>query len=136
MRKPLFKYPAIKCPSPFLVLILTWNWARAITFWPFVIFKNTEVAKNPTTLSHEAIHCMQQIELGVIGLIFYLAIGFNAHVWLLTIPVLLLFYVLYLIFTLIYGYRNNPFEREAYNNSNITDYWRHREWFGWLKYVL
>ena len=126
------------------MLILTFGWARAITLWPFVIFKNKSVSVNPTTLSHEAIHCMQQIEILFVAVLIYLFIGIFAGLWTWTLFILLLFYVLYFVEWLIkmikYGsslaYENISFEKEAYDNSNITEYWKQRPVFGWIKYLV
>lgn len=78
-----------------------------ITLYPFII-----VTKDVTqeTINHERIHIQQQIELGVV-----------------------LFYILYLIWTIKYGYWNNPFEVEAYTNEQNVNYLTTRKRWNYFK---
>lgn len=46
----------------------------------------------------------------------------------------LLFYLKYLIWWIRRGYRNAPFEREAYTNAANLDYLKNREPHAWKKY--
>lgn len=58
--------------------------------------------------NHEKIHFAQQKELFLIG-----------------------FYLLYLFYWIKYGYRNNPFEKEAYTYQGFNDYLKIRGKFAW-----
>jgi hypothetical protein len=82
---------------------------KAVSIWPFV-FARKELNNND--INHERIHLRQQVEM-------------------LIIP----FYILYLIFTLINGYSKNPFEKEAYENEHNIDYLNLRKLFSWIKYI-
>jgi hypothetical protein len=63
------------------------------------------------TVNHEEIHAAQARECG----------GY------------LLFYFRYFCLWLKYGYRNCPFEREAYDNDRNPDYLKSRQAFAWRK---
>jgi hypothetical protein len=65
------------------------------------------------TINHEAIHDAQAHECG--GYIF--------------------FYILYIRQWMKFGYRNCPFEQEAYNNEHNLYYLRRRNSFEWKKYL-
>lgn len=65
------------------------------------------------TLRHELIHTSQAVECG--GWIRY--------------------YLRYILYWIRFGYRNNPFEREAYRNMADTEYLDQREPFAWKKYM-
>jgi hypothetical protein len=91
-----------------------------MSFGPFIIFRDKEVAASARTNIHELIHFFQQIELLFVG-----------H------------WILYVIFYIVerskgmkhdLAYRNNPFEREAYANENLT-YLITRKPYAWLKYM-
>lgn len=88
--------------------------ARKINKWPedaeltgfaglplFVILKRDA---SPLTELHEKIHFLQQVELLLFG-------------W----------YILYAIFWLVYGYRENPMERAAYAYDDAP--------FSWVRYL-
>jgi hypothetical protein len=83
---------------------------KAIALWPFVLYKGLYPTEQ--TLNHEKIHLRQQIEL-----------------------LLIVFYALYIIFLLYYGYRNNPFEREAYTNDHDKLYIKKRKIFNWVNFI-
>ena len=90
---------------------LVWRGAAAWAFWPFIFYKS----KNHATLrrtNHEKIHHAQQLEM-------------------LLIP----FYILYGIYHLKYGYRDNPFEEEAFANDTNLDYLKTRKKYSWKKYI-
>ena len=78
-----------------------------ITLWPFIIVRPSVTEK---TIRHEKIHIEQQKEL-------------------LVIP----FYILYLWWSLKYGYRNNPLEEEAYNYDNVEHYLEIRKRYNYFK---
>ena len=82
---------------------------NAMAIFPF-IFTRSEVGK--LTLNHEKIHFAQQKELLII-----------------------FFYLLYAVFYLLYGYKNSPFEKEAYRNGYNLKYLEKRKLFSWVKYL-
>jgi hypothetical protein len=65
------------------------------------------------TINHESIHDTQAKECG----------GY------------VIFYLKYLAQCMRYGYRNSPFEREAYDNQQNIDYLKSRHAFEWRKYL-
>jgi len=81
----------------------------AIAIWPFIFTKRY---LSISDIIHEKIHLRQQIEM-------------------LIIP----FYILYLFFSILYGYKNNPFEKEAYDNERMLRYLSERKYFSWIKYL-
>jgi len=82
---------------------------KAMAIFPFLFYKRKLSQK---TINHESIHFEQQKECLIIG-----------------------FYILYFIMWPIYGYKNIPFEREAYKNANNKNYLKTRNRFSWLKYL-
>lgn len=78
-----------------------------ITLWPF-IFVRPNV--NDVVINHERIHIEQQKELLVLG-----------------------FYILYLWWSIKYGYRNNPLEEEAYNWERVGNYMKIRKRWNYFK---
>jgi len=101
------------------VQIVTLNFARAITLWPFIVLKEDCLRDDPYLMNHEKIHLEQQKELLVVG--FYV------------------FYVLeYLLRRLQYGthllaYLNISFEREAFENEDDLDYLKKRKRYSVFK---
>lgn len=83
----------------------------AMAIFPF-IFVRGDKKLSTKTLNHEWIHFSQQKEL-------------------LIIP----FYLIYFIFWLIYGYKEMPFEKEAYKNSSDENYLKNRKLYSWIKYI-
>jgi hypothetical protein len=81
----------------------------AMAIYPFLFHK---AKLSQRTLNHERIHFAQQKECLIV-----------------------FFYLLYLLMWLRYGYRNIPFEREAYDNAHFKDYLTTRRRFAWLKYI-
>ena len=82
----------------------------AMAIWPFIFYKTDTLS--PVTENHERIHHRQQREM-----------------------LLLPFYLCYLVFHLIYGYYDNPFEREAYANDRDMGYLDKRRRWAWLGYI-
>ena len=91
----------------------------AITLWPFIFFRKGSITAK--LVNHEKIHIAQCNELLDIGQA--------------------LLYVLFFMIGLIryrsvkQAYRNNPFEREAYDNQSNLKYLEERKWFAWRKYL-
>jgi len=104
-----------------LVKILTFNFARAITIFPFILLSDKQSKEDKILLNHEMIHIRQQLELLVIP--FYLWYFFE-------------FVVRYLITGDRYSaYINISFEKEAYSNENNPDYNKHKKFWSFFKYI-
>ena len=52
---------------------------RAITIWPFIFVKSTEIKKDKVLMNHERIHIRQQIELLIIPFYIWYGIAFFVH---------------------------------------------------------
>lgn len=85
-------------------------WATGAMWFPFVVVSRKSNYID-ATIRHESIHFRQCLELWAIG-----------------------FYVLYLWYLIRYGYKNNPFELEAYDNAFNLLYLEYRPRFAWKKY--
>jgi hypothetical protein len=138
----LLHFKGIHIVSYWFILIFTLNSAEAITLFPFVIYRNKFIKAHEGTRNHETIHIMQQIECGLVGLVISGFIYFMSGSWLVSLPALLLFYILYLLFFIINlfrfkgrAYDEIPFERESYLNSNRSVYLGLRKPFAWVKYI-
>ncbi len=106
--------------APRLVKYITFNFARAITLYPFILLRFVQDQRNATLMNHEKIHIRQQAEL-------------------LVIP----FYLLYLLEYLMgrmkghsheQAYRNISFEREAFSHEHDLQYLYHRKPFAFRQY--
>ncbi|MFW6225765.1 MAG: hypothetical protein ACOC3V_02245 [bacterium] len=104
--------PKIKKKN-FFVRLITGKNITGITLAPFGIYLREDVydRQDKKTINHEKIHWQQQLEL-------------------LIIP----FYIFYIIFWIFYGYRNMPFEREAYEHDRDFEYLKNRKMYSWVKY--
>jgi hypothetical protein len=86
----------------------------AMAFYPFIFIKK-KLIKGSTlkrTVNHEKIHLAQQREMFLV--FFYLYYGY----WWIK-----------------YGYRNIPFEREAYAKQDDKYYLRYRKDYAFLDYL-
>ena len=93
-----------------------------LSLWPFIIVKNTDLKRDLVLINHEKIHLKQQLEL-------------------LILPFYLLYFVEWIIKSLIYfdfykGYQNISFEREAYGHEKDMNYPSERPAFAFLKYIF
>jgi len=93
----------------------------ALTLWPVIIIKETELKNDLVLLNHERIHLKQQREL-------------------LILP----FYILYLLEWFIRlckyrswykAYKNISFEREAYLHEENLNYLNKRQKWSFLRYI-
>ena len=82
---------------------------KAIAIFPFLFYRGDPPSER--TIRHEKIHFRQQIEMFILP-----------------------FYLLYAILWLLYGYKENPFEREAYWNEKDPFYLETRPFWAWIKY--
>ncbi len=140
MRRHRFK--GIPVVSKRLTSMLSLGSSNVITIFPFVFYKNEYIKMNKTISNHEAIHIQQQIECGVAGLIIFIAGVISFDLFLVFLPAVFLYYILYAVMyvlnLIIYkddynAYRNIPFEIEAFNHENQYDYIVFRRWFAWIK---
>lgn len=106
--------------SPFLIKLLTRNFAGAIALYPFVIFKEASLKRNSTIVNHEKIHLKQQIECLVLPFYLVYLIEYcrhrlkgKSHYW---------------------AYRSIRFEREAFDHEADAAYLSNRSLFAWVKY--
>ena len=112
--KPIIIYNS-RIPS-----LVSWFFpVAAITLWPFIFIRKG--AANGKLINHENIHIAQCNELLVVGQA--------------------LLYVLFFVVGLFryrsvkLAYKNNPFEREAYDNQSNLKYLEERKWFAWRRYI-
>lgn len=138
----MLHFKGLHVVSYLFVVIFSLNKAEAITLFPFVIYRNKFIKAHEGTRIHETIHIMQQTECGLAGLFIFSLIFTLSGLWLVFLPVLFLFYILYLFFFLINLFRFKgkaydmiPFERESYLNSNRLVYLGLRKPFAWIKYI-
>jgi len=98
-------------------MIIKSNWFTSmlgilgIAIFPFIIIKK-DYKKEDALINHERIHIIQQLEMFIIP-----------------------FYVLYFYYNITRGYRNNPFEIEAFDNDDNLDYLKDRELYSWTKHI-
>lgn len=85
---------------------------RGCAWFPGIIIVNDKT--NKKLVNHEKIHIYQQLELLYFGFII-MYLFYNAR-W-------------------NYGYRNNPFEVEAFGNDDNLDYLKNRKWYAWRKHT-
>ena len=91
-------------------------WAISLGWWVFC-----RGTMNKTTRRHETIHFQQQLELLFIGQ------------W-------LLYGLFWLVGLVRYrsgskAYKENPFEREAYDNQSKYSYLKKRKRYSWVRYI-
>lgn len=106
--------------APWFVKLITLNFARAITLFPFIFLQRKDDKANQQLINHEQIHLRQQLELFIIP-----------------------FYLLYLgeyAVGRIRGmshyeaYRAISFEQEAYGSEFDLDYLATRPVFAFVRY--
>ena len=153
MKQLHFNFNGFHVTAKRLVKIITFNFAYAITLFPFVFYRTEYGKSNLMVRTEESIHIHQQMECGLVGLFFYFCLGLIYRSWLVGLPALFLFYLLYLtffIFNMIkirrkmkgisfrirwnISYEKIPFEIEASNNCNSIVYLKNRKLFAWMRY--
>jgi hypothetical protein len=92
--------------------IIPFRGFSAMMFFGVIFARKSAKPLSFRTINHEAIHDAQAKECG----------GY------------VLFYLMYLCLWVRYGYRNCPFEREAYRNELNPAYLRLRKAFAWKYY--
>jgi hypothetical protein len=104
-----------------LVKFLTFNFARAITIFPFILLNNKSLKRNKELINHEKIHIRQQLEMLIIP--FY--------IWYLTE-----FFIRFVkTRSRDLAYISISFEREAYTNEGNVDYTKNRKFWAFLRYL-
>lgn len=107
--------------SKTLVKIISFNFARAMALFPFILINNEQLRNNKILINHERIHIRQQAELLVI--VFYL--------WYFTE-----FFFRFLQYkTRQKAYENISFEKEAYANEGNLNYLKTRKMWSFYKYL-
>lgn len=106
--------------APRMVRLITFNFARAITLYPFILLRHQHDKENRFLINHERIHIKQQLEL-------------------LILP----FYICYLLEyaagrmrgkTHTQAYMSISFEKEAFENERNLNYLSERPHFAFIKY--
>ena len=84
-------------------------------------------------INHERVHLLQWLEVFFVSLFLWmpftlLVFGspFIGILWAYST-----WHVIYLSFYIIWGYKNNPFEKEA----NANQIYEQRSWFDWIGYI-
>ena len=105
-----------------LVNVLSFNFASAMAFFPFILLQKASLRENVIMMNHERIHLRQQLELMVV-----------------------LFYALYVVEYLVgrlkgqthyQSYKNISFEKEAYENEHDLSYLKNKKIFSFRFYIL
>jgi len=110
--------------APIFIKIITFNFATAITLYPFIFISQNEKeygSRFEILLNHEKIHLEQQKELFIIG--FYILYLFHYFKNLLKLKKHRI------------SYYNIPFEKEAYSNENNLLYLKNRKKFAWQNFT-
>lgn len=105
----------------FFVKIITLNFAKAITIFPFIFLENKELKKDKVLLNHEMIHIRQQLEMLVIPFYIWYVIEF--------------FIRLLKTKSRDLAYMNISFEKEAYANEAQLDYIVQKKFWSFIKYI-
>jgi hypothetical protein len=92
--------------------IIPFRGFAAMMFFGIIFARKSAKPLSLNTINHEKIHHAQARECG-------------GYLW---------YYSLYLCQWTKYGYRNSPFEREAYENAANLSYLKQRQAFAWKKY--
>jgi len=104
-----------------LVKVITFNFARAITIFPFILLSDKQSKEDKVLVNHEMIHIRQQLELLIIP--FYL--------W-----YFIEFFVRYIKTGDRYkAYISISFEKEAYSNEDNLEYNKNKKFWSFLKYT-
>lgn len=126
-------------------VLLCLSSCETITLGPFVVSKLKEAEMRQRVRNHECTHVRQWIELtvlsGIILLALVLAFGISAW-WMLLAGIV--FYAWYSIEWFVRlviqldakkAYKAVPFEREAYENQENSNYLENSQYFAWIKYI-
>jgi hypothetical protein len=124
-----------------LVKIITFGWASAITLSPFGIYFSEKAWKyqysSPISwnriVNHESIHWRQQMEM----LILFFYIWYFIE-WLIKLIIRIPFYIFAPNSNILKesAYSALSFEREAYTNDDDLEYLKNRRKYSWIKRVF
>ena len=112
----------------------------ATTIWPWIFCRRYLYDDEE---NHELIHCDQQLEMLIVGLVLSIILYIIGFGWwsMLCIPLFFWWYgIEWAIRLAIYrnffeAYRNIAFEQEAYMNQNYALYQTERRRFAWIEYI-
>lgn len=118
----------------------------AITLFGLSFYQRPKEKVSETSINHESIHQVQQVECMVLGGIISLILAcFIGLTWWLLLPPLAFFYVWYLLETFIayffnmfnntHAYYTLAFEMEAYDNDQNLNYLLERKRLWWFHYL-
>jgi len=107
------------------VMLITMNWAAAITLAPFGIYVKEKYLPKVNwrysyLINHEKIHWKQQLEMLIIFFYVWYFIEWLIRIFISTSS----------------AYRSISFEREAYDNEYDLNYLNKRKRFAWFKYII
>lgn len=103
-----------------MIIVCRYLPARGMALWPFILVKDEQLKSNARLINHERIHHRQQGELLLIG--FYLA-----------------YIIIYLYYRVVKrmphreAYRENIFEKEAFDNDQNLNYLLTRKSFNYVQ---
>ncbi len=111
----------------------------SITIFPFVFYSNKYVKRNIITKHKQKIFIQQQMECGMAGVLIYFILGLLLKSWLVSLPVIFLWLIIYAVnyvanlFRFPKSYRTLvAFNREANRFANILHYTILRRPFAWI----
>lgn len=127
-----------------MLILLDWLWVDALTIYPFMFMRRDKY--NIYMLNHEYIHTRQQLECGVVGLVFGLILSLimRGHFWLPLIFAFSAYYIYWIEFIVKYFYYGRDkvkayafisFERESFAHQHIIGYAKNRPLFAWFKFI-
>jgi hypothetical protein len=92
-----------------------------LSFWPFIILKDSSLTQDRVLLNHERIHLRQQLEMLIIPFyIWYIVEWLLKSLW---------------YFNSYKAYKNLSFEREAYHREADPNYLSKRQSFAFIRYL-
>lgn len=108
--------------SKIFVKLITFNFAKAITIFPFIFIEDKKYISEKILINHEKIHIRQQVEL-------------------LIIPFYLIYFLEFLFYLIKFksrykAYRSISFEKEAYANEMDLEYLSKRKMYSFFKYLV
>ena len=141
---PVFKgFHIVSKPILIVLMIIMRSDISAITVFPFVFYHNNYVRMHFITKNRQMIFIHQQMECGMVGILVYLILGLLINTWLITLPVIFLWCIIYAVNYVanIFRYKSKlfskfvAFNREVNAKSNIGNYIVLRRPFNWRYYL-
>jgi len=103
---------------------------KYMAVWPFIFIKKVIPVHK---MNHERIHLRQQIEVFLAYLLACSLLALFIPHWIWFLVPFVGYYWVYSVMFFFKGYRNNPMEKEAYDNEKDMFYLRKRKHFAWLR---